>query len=96
MKLDELRHYKPEIEAVAALYGVSDIRIFGSTVRGESGQDSDVDFLVRIETGRSLFDYMRFRRKVGELLGCAVDVVEESAEVHPIVWQRIIQEAMPL
>jgi hypothetical protein len=42
--------------AVAKRYNASDPRIFGSIARGDAGAGSDVDFLVRFEPGRSLFD----------------------------------------
>ena len=47
---------RKEILKIAAKHGARNIRIFGSVARGEARADSDVDFLVDMEPGRTLFD----------------------------------------
>ena len=47
---------KKDILIIAAKHGARNIRIFGSVARGEARSDSDVDFLVDMEPGRTLFD----------------------------------------
>lgn len=42
--------------ALAAKLGAHNHRIFGSVARGESGPESDIDLLVKMEEGRSLLD----------------------------------------
>jgi len=42
-----------EILRIAGQYGATNIRIFGSTARGEGGPDSDIDLLIDLEHGRS-------------------------------------------
>lgn len=42
-------------------HGASNIRIFGSMVRGDERADSDVDFLVDLEKDRSLLDLGDFQ-----------------------------------
>ena len=42
-------------EALKA-FGAREVYLFGSAARGEAGPDSDVDFLVEMEPGRSLLD----------------------------------------
>ena len=49
---------RQEILDIAAKHGAYQVRIFGSVARGEAGPESDVDFLVEIEQGRSLIDYV--------------------------------------
>jgi hypothetical protein len=51
-----LKSKRAEILHIAARYGAQNVRVFGSIVRGDAGPDSDVDFLVEMEPGRSLFD----------------------------------------
>lgn len=41
-----LKAHRDEIRAIATLHGATNVRVFGSVVRGEAGPDSDVDFLV--------------------------------------------------
>lgn len=70
---------KHEIEALARRYRVSNIRLFGSVARGQSGPSSDVDFLVDPLQDATLFDLAGFRRELEELLGVDVDVVSSRA-----------------
>jgi len=68
-----------EILEIAKRHGASDIRIFGSVARGDATELSDVDFLVRFEPGRSLFDQGGLLMDLRDLLGAKVDVVSEGA-----------------
>ena len=51
-----LEKKKEEILRIAARHGARNVRVFGSVARGEARPDSDVDFLVDMEPGRSLLD----------------------------------------
>ncbi len=51
-----LQEKRQEILAIAAKHGAYNVRIFGSVARGEADEQSDVDILVELEEGRSLFD----------------------------------------
>lgn len=86
---------RDEIVAVAKRYGASDLRIFGSVARGDAGASSDVDFLVRFEPGRSLFDQGGLLMDLRELLGVEVDVVSEGA-LSGRFAQVVRAEAVPL
>ena len=66
------------ILALAARYGASNVRIFGSVAEGKADESSDVDFLVDLEPGRSLFDLGGLLMDLQELLGRNVDVVTEA------------------
>jgi predicted nucleotidyltransferase len=56
MKESALREKREQILTLAEKYGARNVRIFGSVARGEERPDSDIDFLVELEPGRSLFD----------------------------------------
>lgn len=71
------------------------VRVFGSVARGESDAQSDIDFLVDLEPGRSLRDLIRLQRELETLLARKVDVVS-SHGLRERVRQRILQEAVPL
>ena len=78
MSIEELLAAKrEEILRAAARYGARNVRVFGSAARGEARPDSDVDFLVELEDGRSLFDLGGLLMELQSLLGVAVDVVTE-------------------
>ena len=51
-----LREKRDEILRLCASYGAHNLRVFGSVARGDADVRSDVDFLVEMEPGRSLFD----------------------------------------
>lgn len=79
MKLAELLQIKrQDILQIARQHGVIRIRTFGSVARGEATEKSDVDFLIKLEEGRSLLDLIGFKQDVEELLGRKVDVVSEG------------------
>jgi uncharacterized protein len=56
MTFDDLKAEREVILQIARRYGARDLRVFGSVVRGEADAARDIDFLVEIEPGRSLFD----------------------------------------
>ncbi len=78
--MEELRARREEILRIARAYGASNVRVFGSVVRGEAGPESDVDLLVDIATDRRGFEFFGLledlRRALEELLGWPVDVGE--------------------
>lgn len=67
------------ILGVAAKRGASNIRVFGSVARGDHHPGSDVDLLVDLRPGVSLFDVAALRRELSALLGVSVDVVSTRA-----------------
>lgn len=79
MDLKQLRQHRTEIVGIASRHGARNVRIFGSVARGDAGQESDVDLLVRFEPGRSLLDLVGIQQDLEEFLGCKVDVVSERA-----------------
>ena len=69
------REKKPEILRFAEMYGAHNVRVFGSVARGDNRDDSDIDFLVEFDNGRTLFDLVGLRLDLQELLGATVEVV---------------------
>ncbi|MFA6221613.1 MAG: nucleotidyltransferase family protein [Desulfomonilaceae bacterium] len=93
--LELLCEKRDDILRLAATYGARNVRIFGSVVRGETGVDSDIDFLVDMEPGRTLFDLGGLLFELRELLGVDVDVVHEGG-LRENVRSQILKEAAPL
>jgi predicted nucleotidyltransferase len=83
---------KKEILKIAAKHGARNVRIFGSVARGEARADSDVDFLVDMEPGRTLFDMGGLLMDLRDLLGLEVDVVTEQG-LKPRIRDRVLKEA---
>ena len=86
---------REEILRIAAKYGAYNIRIFGSVARHEADVNSDVDFLVEMEPGRSLFDLGGLLMELQEILGCEVDVVTEKG-LRSRIREQVLSEAIPL
>jgi len=84
-----------QILALAAKYGAFNVRVFGSVARGEADFKSDVDFLVDLEEGRSLFDLGGLLMDLQELLQRRVDVVTENG-LHWYIKDKVIKEAKPV
>ena len=93
--LESLRGAAEEIAAVASQRGARNVRVFGSVARGDAGPSSDVDLLVDLDPGRSLFDLGGLLMDLSDLLDTEVDVVTE-ASLKPRVRRRVLAEAVPL
>ena len=96
MNLEQMRQHTTRIRALAAKYGASNLRVFGSVARGEASPDSDVDLLVDLPPG---YDLLRQRMPLvldlRDLLDCEVDLVP-AHELSPHLRDRVLAEAVPL
>ncbi len=96
MVLDELiRAKRDDILHTATKYGAFNVRVFGSVARGDADEQSDLDLLVDMEAGRSLFDLGGLLTELEELLGCNVDVVTEQG-LRDRIRERVLREAVVL
>ena len=96
MRLEELlKEKRQEILRLAAEHGARQIRVFGSVARGDADEQSDVDFLVEMESGRSLLDMGGLLMDLQDLLGCKVDVVSEKG-LKARIRDRVLGEAVPV
>jgi uncharacterized protein len=94
--LQELRSARrEEILRIASKRGAHNVRVFGSVARGDNDERSDVDFLVDMDPGRTLFDLSGLLLDLEALLGTSVDVVTERG-LRPRIRQRVLTEATPL
>ncbi|MFP5020426.1 nucleotidyltransferase family protein [Pseudonocardia phyllosphaerae] len=93
--LDELRAQRDAVLAIARRHGASRLRVFGSVARGESTPTSDVDLVVDMATGRTLFDLGGLAADLEELFGRPVDVVSSSG-LAPRLEKRLDDEAVLL
>jgi predicted nucleotidyltransferase len=86
---------RDEVLRIAERYGAHRIRVFGSVARGEADNESDIDFLVELEAGRSLLDLGGLQFELESLLGRPVDVVTERG-LKPRIRERVVREAVPV
>jgi predicted nucleotidyltransferase len=92
---NSIHEQREKILQIAARHGARNVRLFGSTVRGDSRPDSDVDLLVDLEPDRSLFDLGGLLVELRELLGCEVDVVTEKG-LRSRIREQVLREAVRL
>ncbi len=78
-----------------AEYGVDTIGIFGSYVRGEARETSDLDLLVTFSTKPGLLKFIALENYLSDLLGIHVDLVMPSALKNKI-GQQILAEVIPI
>jgi predicted nucleotidyltransferase len=86
---------REDVRRIAAAHGAGNVRVFGSVGRGEQDASSDLDLLVDMAEGRSLFDLIALSNDLEESLGVDVDVVTE-ASLSPYIRDRVLDEAVAL
>lgn len=84
-----------EIIRIAQQYGARNVRIFGSSVKDEATESSDLDILLEMEPGRTLLDLVAIKQDLEDLFKCKVDVVTEAA-LSPYLREAILKEAVAL
>ncbi len=93
MTIDEI---KKKTLPILKKYDLKRAGVFGSVVRGELGEESDVDILVEIERDdMSLLDFVGIKLDLEDALGRKVDLVE-YATIKPLLKERILEEEIPI
>jgi predicted nucleotidyltransferase len=92
---ERLQELRAEILRIAAQRGATNVRVFGSVARGDADEQSDVDFLVDLEPGRTLFDLGGLLFDLERLLECDVDVVTPQT-LRSTMRPSVLQEAVAL
>ena len=85
---------RAQVLALAQQHGVYNVRVFGSVARGEAAPDSDIDLLVD-GLENAVWGGGRLLMELQTLLGRQVDLVSEG-DLHPLMRDRVLKEAIPL
>ena len=93
--LETLRTRRQEIQRLASLHGVHNIRLFGSVARAEDTAESDIDFLIDMEESCSLLDLVGFQQELEAMLNRPADVLTEKG-INPYLRDSILGEAVAL
>jgi uncharacterized protein len=72
-------------------YGLKEIGVFGSYVRGEQNENSDIDILIELEKPMGYVKFFRLENALSHLLGVPVEIVTKKA-LKPHIGKRILQE----
>jgi predicted nucleotidyltransferase len=90
---DIVKKKREEILAIASKHGASNVRVFGSVARGEADETSDIDLLVDLDRGRTLFDLAALVEELNQATGWRVDVVTEGGlreRIHDVVLHEAV------
>ena len=93
--LADLRDRRQELLRIAKRHGASNVRVFGSVMRGDASAASDVDFVVSLDEGRSLLDLGGLLMDFRDALGCDVDVVTDTG-LRERIRNDVLATAAPL
>jgi predicted nucleotidyltransferase len=92
---DTIDKLKNAIRDTLEKYGVKKAALFGSVIRGEALEDSDIDLLVEFEPGKSLLDLARLKLELEGLLKRKVDIVTYRS-LHPLLKERILSSQIEI
>jgi len=93
--MNNIEDIKKRILPILRRYNVKRAGIFGSVVRGEAKEESDIDILVEIEDRMSLLEFAGLKIELEEALGKKVDLGEYSV-IKPIIREQILKEEMSI
>ena len=88
---EEIQKIKDQVVPVLKEAGVLRSSLFGSVVRGESRPDSDIDMLVELPSGKTLFDLIDLQDQLEKILGKKVDIGTYRS-IKKIVRDQILKE----
>ncbi|MDP8253917.1 MAG: nucleotidyltransferase family protein [Candidatus Kaelpia aquatica] len=92
---ENIEAIKQKILPILQNYGVKKVALFGSSVRDEMKENSDIDILIDIKSDVSLLGFVELKQKLEETLERKVDLVEYDT-LKPILRERILKEQVVL
>lgn len=90
-----LHTYRDQIKTIVLAHNAVNTRVFGSVIRDEDTEASDLDLLVEPTPATSLMDIGAIRLELKALLGVNVDVVTPNA-LPDSFRDQIISESIPI
>ena len=93
--LELYRKHRAGIREIASRYPVANIRVFGSVLRGDDEETSDIDLLVDALPEATLFDLGGLQDELQQLLGVRVDLLTPG-DLPSRFRATVISEARPV
>ena len=90
-----LNQHRDAVRAIALRHRVTNVRVFGSVVRGDDTEGSDLDLLVEPTQETTMMDIGAIRYELKQLLGIPVDVLTPRALPEHFRF-LVLQEAIPV
>ncbi|GFE69694.1 nucleotidyltransferase family protein [Chroococcus sp. FPU101] len=94
-RLAAIQFHKPEILDLAAQYGISNIRIFSLTEDEGGRKNNEFDFLVDLQSDKTLLDLSGFRMDLRDLLSFEVCVFTNNS-LKEAYRNKIMHKAIEL
>ena len=91
MQIMKINQIKKKILPILKKNDIKRASLFGSVVRGEATEESDIDLLVEFKGEKSLLDLAGLKIELEEMLGKKVDVLTYNS-LHPLLKDRILRE----
>jgi predicted nucleotidyltransferase len=92
---DALLSHRDAVRRVVESHRALNPRVFGSVLRGEDSDDSDLDLLVDPTSETTLMDIGAIRLELRRMLGVPVDVLTPNA-LSDGFRDRVLMEALPV
>jgi len=92
---EEIKKIKNKISPILDKYQVKKSSIFGSFVRGEIKENSDIDILVELGEQRGLFTLVRLKRELEKALNRKVDLLTYNA-INPLLKKYITKDELKI
>jgi len=93
--LSQIEKYKKSILEILKEHDVKRASLFGSIVREEMTDESDIDLLIEFKGTKSLLDLARLKIELEEALKCKVDVLTYNS-LHPLLKDQILAEEVEI
>jgi hypothetical protein len=91
----QIDKFKDIILEILKKHDIKKASLFGSIVREEMTEDSDIDILVEFQGIKSLLDLARLKIELEEVLKCNVDVLTYDS-LHPLLEKQILSEQVEI
>lgn len=81
MTISNISIHKEKISEICKRYKINELALFGSALREDYSENSDIDLLVEFvpESGITLFNLVDLKEEFEELFGREVDIVSKNA-----------------
>ncbi|MBI4142541.1 nucleotidyltransferase family protein [Candidatus Uhrbacteria bacterium] len=90
-----IERLKAQVTPKLRAAGVKRAAVFGSFARGEAGSESDVDLLIEPPRGMTLFDFVRLKNELEDILRTEVDLVSYRG-LSPHLRDRILESTVTI
>jgi predicted nucleotidyltransferase len=95
MKLPRLEINEKEIIKIASSYKILELYVFGSALRQDFNDKSDIDILIKLSknSGYSIFELVEIKEKFENLFHRNIDLVEMEGLRNPYKREEILKTA---